>query len=267
MITRIVASTGIASAALFMALNAMAADLVGHRAAYAVRLSATASESNIVRAEGEVHYSFSATCKGWTTENRTRLAFGLSNGRGVSTEWLYAAFESMDGALMRFQTRDRRNGKTIEALHGALRLAPDGSGEATLNRPKKTEIRVPPGTLSPTHHLQDVFRQAAAGKKHVTHIVFDGTTLDNPLEVSAVIRPGNAEERRAAAADIGLEERPVWDIRFAFFSHAAKQPKPIYEMEVMFRDDGIAHWAKQDYGDFVLDLRLEHIEIIPPPNC
>ena len=271
MVIRIIAPIIFASAVLFMApfmaVNASAADLAGHRAAYAVHLSAAASDSDVVRAEGTVQYRFEPTCKGWMVENRTRLAFGLINGRTIGTEWLYAAFESKDGSLMRFQTRDRRNGTTIEALRGTLRLAPDGSGRAALDLPKETDIPVPPGTLSPTRHLQDVFRMAAAGKRHVTHVVFDGTTLDNPLEISAVIRPGNAEERRTAAADTGLAERPVWDIRFAFFPYAAQQAQPIYEMEVMFRDDGIAHWAKQDYGDFVLDLRLEHLELIPQPHC
>ena len=83
MIIRIIASTALASAVLFMALDAAAATLVGHRADYAVHLSATASDSAVARAEGEVRYNFAAACKGWTVENRTRLAFGLTNGGNV----------------------------------------------------------------------------------------------------------------------------------------------------------------------------------------
>ena len=81
MIIRIIASTALASAVLFMALDATAATLVGHRADYAVRLSATASDSAVARAEGRGPFiTLPAACKGWTVENRTRLAFGLTNG-------------------------------------------------------------------------------------------------------------------------------------------------------------------------------------------
>lgn len=267
MMLRLIALATVASLSIAPFPAANAAPLVGHRAAYSVTLDSRAADSGIVDVDGVVYYSFGDACDGWTVENSTRLRFQSSDGGQVTNEWAYATFEAKDGGLFRFQTRDRREDEEDENLRGVLRMTPDRGGKAVFDDPSGFEINVPPEAMLPTRHLMHLFEQAAAGKTHVTRTVFDGTTLDNPFVVSALIRPAAAVDGADVVAGAGLPARPVWHFRLAFFPAASNAPEPAFELAADFRDDGIAQRVKQDYGDFVLDLRLRRLETIPAPDC
>ena len=86
----------------------------------------------------------------------------------------------------------------------------------------------------------------------------------------------------------GIADRPAWRIRMAFYplgtgmplgeqggtEHDDDAPSPAwaaglpdFEIEVDYRDDGIAERIMQDFGDFALDLEPTKIETLPRPTC
>jgi hypothetical protein len=94
--------------------------------------------------------------------------------------------------------------------------------------------------------------------------VFDGTTADNPYEISAWI----GRERAPQPADPPiLAGRRSWPVRLAYFTSGAVEPRADFEMSVRLFDNGVAGDMIYDYDDFGIDVALESVELLPQPRC
>lgn len=245
-----------------------AADFVGHRALYRVSLSSAEARSGVASVRGAVLYRFADACDGWTAENRTLLRLDYGEGDESETEWSHLSWESKDGLRFRFHVRDIRDGELAEELQGQASLtAPRGPGLAHFVLPEESDLRLPAGTQFPTRHLMALLDAARSGKRHESGIVFDGSSLDNPYTVGAVVRQVSESARRNLGKRAKLAELPVWSLRLAFFPMAASEPTPKFEIGITLREDGIADSIVQDFGDFVLLLTLQNIELLPKPDC
>jgi hypothetical protein len=129
-------------------------------------------------------------------------------------------------------------------------------------------VELSPGTLFPTRHLFAIVEAARAGELHFNRVTFDGTSLDNPYEVNAVITPLPDAVLGEATASAGFGARPGWMMSLAFYPwRAPKGPLPEFQLHIRYRDDGIAEGLLQDYGDITLKLRLSEVEPLPGPEC
>ena len=245
-----------------------AGGLVGHRAMYGMTLDSAEAATGIVDARGAMEYRFADTCDGWTVENRTFLTINYDEGDVSKTTWSFVSWESKDGLDYRFRVQHSRDDKIIEDLRGNASLdGAEGSGVARFRKPSGKHIDLPAGTMFPTRHLLALFRAAKGGGKRLGRIVFDGSGLDNPFEISAFMNPVKVPERKVLAESIGLDDVPAWSMRLAFFPHRALGPLPDFEMDVRYRADGIADRLLQDFGDFSLRVVLDELTVLPDPGC
>lgn len=247
--------------------GACAADFVGHQALYRVSLTSADAKSGIVSARGAVLYRFADACDGWTAENRTLMRLGYDEGDENETEWSHVSWEAKDGSAFRFRVRDIRDGDLGEEIEGQASLNKRGKGVARFVRPDSSEMPLAAGTLFPTHHMMALLAAARSGKRRLTSTVFDGASMDNPYTVGAVFREVPAGVRRTLTGKLKLADLPVWAVRLAFFPMADTEATPKFEISLKFREDGIADEIVQDFGDFVLLLSLQHIDILPKPDC
>lgn len=247
--------------------GAWAAEFVGHQALYRVSLASADAKSGVASARGAVLYRFADACDGWTAENRTLLRLGYDEGDENETEWSHVSWEAKDGSAFRFRVRDIRDGDLTEELEGQASLSRKGGGAARFVKPDDSERKLPAGSLFPTRHMMALLAAARSGKRRLTSTVFDGASLDNPYTVGAVFHEAPAGVGRALARKMKLAEVPVWAVRLAFFSAAEAGATPKFEISLKFREDGIAEDIVQDFGDFVLLLTLQHVEILPKPDC
>ncbi len=248
--------------------EAWAGELVPHRALYSMVLGSATSGSGIVGAEGAMAYRFAAACDGWTVENQTYLLIRYAEGDEVETTWAFASWESKDGLSYRFRVRHARDGRVVKRLRGKAALERvAGAGVARFTLPADTAIELPAGTLFPTEHLRTLIRQVLGGAKREVRIVFDGASLDNPYEISAVIGAVSAKEQESLAQAAGLDARPAWNMRWAFFPLRGTAAEPEFEIGVRYREDGIADRVTQDFGNFTLDLKLGEINLLEAPVC
>jgi hypothetical protein len=258
---------GLSSASLSGAMAGVG-DLVGHRAVYSMALAMATPGTGIVGARGAMEYRFADSCEGWTVENRTYLLVQYDEGDEMRTTWSFVTWESKDGLEYRFRVRQTRDNKVVEDLQGdALLEKARGPGVARFTKPAGTRIELPAGTLFPTRHLVQLFSTAAAGGKRLGRVVFDGSALDNPFEINAVMHNVPESERKDLAEAAGLADMPAWSMRMAFFPYGARTALPDFEMDVRYRADGIADKLLQDFGDFSLRVNLSEVELLPKPNC
>src|SRR5258707_3391937 len=111
----------------------------------------------------------------------------MENGYSV------ASWESKDGLVYRFDTRNVVNGELQEEFSGKAELdGPGQGGHANFRKPNGESVELPPGTVFPTEHTKALLVRAAAGDSVVTRMLFDGSGTDGLFEATAFVGPSIA---------------------------------------------------------------------------
>lgn len=247
-----------------------AAELLSHRAIYRMSLDGATGGSDVVAADGMMLYRFTEACDGWTVENRTYLRLSYERGTDTETVWTFVSWEAADGKKFRFNARYEQDGSVIEKLRGEASLKAAGArGTARFSLPEEQVVRLPSGTMFPTEHMRKLVTAAQAEQKILSEVVFDGSSLENPYRVNAVLAPLSPGQAKALAEAAGLPPSPAWWVRMAFFPYyeEGEDALPEFELGARYRDDGVADQITQHFDDFSLVLRLRDLEALPRPDC
>ena len=251
----------LALAATVPALPAAAADLASHRAAYRLTLDTARAAAGIESAQGAMLFEVVDQCDAWTSQQRFTLAVTARDGNTTERQSDYVTWEAKDGTAMRFRLRQIVDGQVAQVIVGEARLDANGTGGMVRYRePAEVEVPLPPGTLFPMMHSQRILDAARAGQRSLAAPLFDGTSEDGAMESnSAIIGRVAPEEVRFPA----LTPLASWRFRIAFFEPTNSSGSPDYEVGIRYWENGIADELKMDFGDFVLDGRMQTLEIIP----
>lgn len=244
---------------------AHAAEILPHRANYTLELLTTRQGSGITGVRGVMSFEVVAACDGWTIGHRMRVNVEHRSGRSIQIDSDFTSWETRDGRSFRFESRSRHNGKLIEEISGRAEMADPGKpGTVTYTQPKEKQLELPPDTLFPVAHTLLVIAAAEDGKPLIWRNIFDGTTAEGGYGVNAVVG------RRVALPDSELPaiaKRPVWPIKFAYFSAGKQAEVPEFEMSARMNDAGVTNDFVLDYGRFSLQASLKQIQALPVPDC
>jgi hypothetical protein len=257
---------------LVAAPAAFAVEIAPHRALYSLTLGSSRSSSGVVGASGAMVYEWGETCDGWTVQQRFRLRLQYAEQDGVDVSSNLVTWESKDGLRYRFNERRLRNGEPDEEIKGEAKLDAAGKGgTAEFSRPEATTLTLAPGVLFPTAHTILLIERAQAGEQFVSKQVFDGATVENASQITAVIGPplkaSAAPAGAAKAPDSVVLKRPSWRVRLAFFPADDKSGQPDYELGMKLLDNGVSQDMSLDYTDYVIRAKLDEIEALPRPTC
>jgi hypothetical protein len=263
--------TGFAALLWLAAAPAFAADIAPHRALYSLSLATAKSSSGVTGASGAMVYEWGETCDGWTVQQRFRLRLEYSEQENMEVSSTLVTWEAKDGMRYRFNERRLRNGELDEEIKGEAKL--DGAekgGSAEFTKPEAATLSLPAGTLFPTAHTVLLIQRAQAGDQFVSRKVFDGATVENAGQITAVIgpelKPGpNSPDETLPKSP--LLSRPSWRMRLAFFPADSKQEQPDYELGMRLLDNGVSQDMTLDYGDYIIRAKLDDIEALPRPSC
>jgi hypothetical protein len=263
-------SVGVAAAlALVAAGGASAIDVSPHRALYTLSLDNAKPQSRVVAATGSLGYQWGEACDGWTIEQRYKLALQYEEEQPMQIESSFVTYESKDGLRYQFNEKKSTNGQGDEEIHGTATLKPNGGGgTATFEKPKQQNFDLPPGTLFPTAHTLMLIDKGEAKEKFVSAEVFDGSTFDGAVLISAIIGPTLP---LSAPPDNDVKSpllfRPSWNVHLAFFPDSSKVDQPDYELGMRLLSNGISSSMAIDYGDYLINAALKKIEPLPKPTC
>jgi hypothetical protein len=264
--------TGIAATLLMVWAGAAAAvEIAPHRALYSLSLGSSKSGSGVVGATGAMVYEWGETCDGWTVEQRFRLRLFYAESGGSDVSSTLVTWEAKDGLRYRFNERRLRNGELDEEIRGEAHLdGPDKGGVADFVRPEAKTLALAPGVMFPTAHTLMLIDRARAGEAFVSRAVFDGSTVENASQITAVIGPELKPDAAALKDKVGQNEllqRPSWRVRLAFFPPDSKSEQPDYELGMRLLDNGVSQDMSLDYADYVIKAKLDEIEALPRPSC
>lgn len=240
--------------------------LVSHRAVYAMNLSKSGGDGGLTGARGVMSYEFKDQCDSWTVESKIYLRLMYGNQSEVENIRSMVTSEAKDGLSFRFRLNEVTNGRITEEIKGVATL--DGlGGIAEFTKPSSQKMILPKGTLFPTAHIQTLIEYSLAGGKHLTKLVFDGATLDNPYEVSAVIGAGTGKKNLSSKLTKILSDKVNWKMGMAYFPMNDRNPTPEIELSVEMRSDGIVKLIIQDFGKYALEARLDQVAFLKDSGC
>ncbi len=249
-----------AQAAPSAAVAAGVPELVPHRAAYELSRGTNSVDPEVIGVRGRMEVTFEASCDGWRLEQSLGLRLYTEMGVAADSLAVLQAFETSDAQRYYFNTHGYENGRRVETIRGTAHADPDsGAVRLILGEPVKERRELPEGTLFPVLHLRQMLEAARDGERSVVRVVFDGSTMESPYEVSAVF--GAEREAHPRVGDAGGR---AWPVRLAYFRPDAVLPDPEFEMSMLLHENGIAGDMVYDYGELEIDVTLRDVELLEP---
>ncbi len=250
---------GLTAVALAGEAHAAGVGFAPHRAVYGLTLDRDKTGSDVSQASGELAVEWRQSCAGWTFEYRSLIDIGYAEGARLRLVTRATTWEELDGREFRFNVRHESNGRVIERIEGYARMSPDG-GVATFAKPKKKDIKLPPGTLFPVAHSIEVLRAAPGATAPVFHArrVFDGMDFDGAYFVNAVIGKGS----RLAAGPRALRGLMSWPVHLGYFANSAA-PDPRFELGMRMFANGVTDDLVMALSEITLRGHLQRLELLP----
>jgi hypothetical protein len=240
--------------------------MVAHRAAYQLTLDRARENSDIARARGVMVYEVMDACDGWATRQRFSLILTDRDGQELETGSDYSTYETKDGRSLRFSLTQTTQGAVSQRVAGEAEVAADGSGgRARYTDPASKEEVLPPGTLLPMLHTIHALAAARGGQRLLVVPLFDGTSAEGAQDSTTVISGWQGPQpnsRFPELASLGSAR-----MRVAFFDRndtsGGGASAPDYEVGLRYWENGVADELKMDFGDFVVDGRMEELSLLP----
>ncbi|MGL5720242.1 MAG: EipB family protein, partial [Alphaproteobacteria bacterium] len=116
----------------------------------------------------------------------------------------------------------------------------------------------------PTAHLLYLLGLAKKGEKFTSNTVFDGSSLEGPVEISAFIgkphEPVGFSNLNRFKEHFGAQK--FWPIRFAVYGAQSKGETPDLESAQQMLPNGLPLEYIIDYGDFRIKATLDRYELL-----
>ena len=248
--------------ALPAAAPARAADLAAHHARYDLTLQS--ARGDVTAATGSMSYEVIDACDGWAVRQRLSMVITDRQGRDIDMISDYTTWESKDGLKLRFHMRQTTDQSVTSDIAGDATLQRNGQGGvAHYTSPQDSTKKLPPGTLLPMAHTAAIIKAAQAGKKLLAVPLFDGTSATGAQDTSIVISSWGPPQPGKWPA---LAKLPSGRVRVAFFDREAATQEPDYEVGMRYWENGIADELAMDFGDFVMNGKLNELTV-GKPGC
>lgn len=239
--------------------------MAAHRAAYKLTLDRARDNADIANARGIMVYEVMDACDGWATRQRFTLVLTSRDGQEIDTGSDYSTFETKDGRRIRFSLTQTTQGAVTSRISGEAEVAPDGTGRARYVDPEPKEEDLPRGTILPMMHTIQALDAARRGQRLLVAPLFDGTSAEGAQDSTTVISAWQAAQpatRFPALAALGSAR-----MRVAFFDRndtsGGGASAPEYEVGMRYFENGVADELKMDFGEFVIDGRMEELSVAP----
>ena len=253
-------------AAATIAPGAIAAGFAPHTAHYAMKLLSARSSSNIESVSGDMLVHWEGDCAGWTMSNRTVFDVSYTGGETVRITMDATTWESLAGDRYTFLVRTMFNDKESDRIEGTARLDAEMRAADFVN-PAKKRIVLPPDTIFPTQHTEQVLAAAGDTPGIVRATVFDGFTDGGAQFVNAIVGGKSLAKNAAPPSFPELRAQPSWNVNLAFFPLEKQDAEPESEISVKIFANGIADRMDMDFGDFRVRGDLKNLKTDTLPVC
>lgn len=245
-----------------------------HRAVYDLKLSDAQDRSGITAARGRLAVEISAAgCEGWTVNVRFVNQFTLRRGKSSVLDIQNSSFESSDGQILEFATREYVNGKLQTEAKGRARIA-GGGGAVAMSKPKEETFDLPKNTAFPLAHTRRLLELAMKGETIDEVSLYEGSAEKKVYTASSVIglkrEAGAAKHASEGKHNEALKPLVSWPMTVSYYDPLKKsegEQVPSHQMSFQLFENGVTGDLTIDYGDFKMKGALTHLEMLKPQDC
>lgn len=246
----------------------LAGGLVPHRVAYDLVLESTPRMSDLgVNMKGRMVYEFTGNaCEGYNVNFRFVLETIDGEGNSAVTDLRNKNFESGDGRSFDFRSQTFVNEVQTEDLNGAA--VRDGDKvNVKLKLAENTEFAIDKPVIFPTAQLLKTIAEAEKGVTVFSDDIYDGSDGgQHVFHTSTVIGAARATPPDESEKPIGDMRR--WPVTVSYFgADAGSDQMPDYSISFDLWENGVSSKMRLDYGDFVLNGKIVHLELLPETAC
>lgn len=257
-------------AAFLVAVPAHAASIASYRAVFDLGLGTSARSSGVAALDGRLVLEWRDTCEGYIFAQRIRTEMIMYEGGPIINDYMVSSLESRDGRRFRFSLKHVVNDAEVDLHRGVAEKGAAGEpGVVGFTSPADTELALPKDVIFPSEHNLILARQAIAGERVVSAMVFDGSGaegLNNTVAFIGRELPAVAagDDRYAAVAG-----QRSWPVRLAYFQIGTKQKQsvPVYEVGFRLFESGVPGDLSLEYPEYSIIGRLKTLKILPSPDC
>jgi len=243
----------------------LAAPLTPHRATYELSHAPDAGRRDARVLQGLMVYELGDDCDGMTLNDRTVIVIANEDGRQLTLESVYSAWEANDGMSFRFVSTFRLDGVEIEKIEGRAQLdSAGGAGEVRYTSPEEKAVVLPAGTRFPVSAGVHTLGLIEQGERQLSYILFDGSDDDGAsFATDFVVDNASGLEGAPPEGDVELLESPSWRIRTAFFDLADETAPPTTELDGRTHRNGVISGFVLENDLFTARARLSRLEALP----
>lgn len=246
--------------------TARAIEPAPHRAVYEMSLKSGDGRGDVSDVSGTMLYEWQDSCDGWSLTQRTAMRLLYSSGDELEFGWNLVSWESKDGLRYRFFVRKLENGELTEEFRGEARLdGKNGGGTAEYTLPEKHSVKLPAGTLFPSHHTFALIKRIEAEQGLFWATVFDGSDAEGLFDVSAVVANRTPADVGAGGEREPLVGVPSSRVHLAYFNTTSTAAEPEHEQTLRLYYNGIVEDLVLDFGDFEVSAKLKELKALAPP--
>lgn len=239
-----------------------------YQAVYGLSLREVRDSADILGLSGRLVFKLDGdSCNGYVSESRFVMQMARDGAADILTDIRSSNWEAGDGSSFRFFTSTRMNGQTINSIEGTASQK-DGVLTVEHKQPEAKTFRFEKQSLFPMQFHHKLMQAVKSDERFFAASLFDGGEEDGaPVDVSAVLSA--LQSKKADGTLSGAPIAPVdafWAVNMAYFNAgSAVDSGPDYEVRFELAQDGIERQMVLDYGDFVIDAKLEKLELSEKP--
>lgn len=250
---------------------ASALEMEPHRAVYEISFANSRPESQIVGGVGKwVLEVKGGSCTGYDVAYRFVSKLRTDAGGDIMLDTRGKYFESGDASAFDFANSVYQNNELRDDVKGIANRRDDAI-EVRLTKPEAASVSIEKKALFPVQHFTKLIKDAKAGERLVTNVVYEGIEgAKSSLLTSTIILPEKQVETGEGLVYQVLEDRKLrrWPVSISYFKPEKKgDGEPEWQNSFLLYENGVARNFTFDYGEFALKGKLETLEILSKEEC
>jgi hypothetical protein len=239
-----------------------AAEMLPHRAEYALRLGPAANAPRV----GTAIQDLTQDCGGW------HLKRDINTEIAITPSWRMTLVSKLDseelrsGNGLRYRTLQVQNGNERETRGKVQRAGKELRAEiVSPNGPK--QFVLPPPTLLPVGAIGHLIERLGAGAASFPALAFDAEVIGDAFLIDVTeIDPGVLRGPRPGDRSITVPGRS-WPVFMTFTRGREQQQKPLFTLKTQVFESGVLDRLTVETGLVVVTADLVNLEMRKPPVC
>jgi hypothetical protein len=253
----------LAFAAALLLPQAAGAQVLPHRAAYALRLGAAANAPKI----GTAVQDLTLDCAGWHLKRDIATEIAVTASWKINVASKLEGEESRGGGAFRYRTLQTQNGSERETRGRVQRTG--GETRADIVSPSgPTQFVLPPPTLMPVAAMDHLIERLRAGATTFPALTFDAEVISDAFLVDVTeLNPGMIRGARPVDRPVAMPVGQSWPVFMTFTRGRKQDQKPLFSVNALIFESGVLDRLTVDTGILAVTADLQTLQMHKPPIC